>query len=166
VLYWDASFIVTFAYPAARYFQECADLLTRLDTAPTTSYVSTLALDEACFVLLRLKVEEDHSSGRFWDAYHADPRVTEPYINELQELVEGIYTHPRIRLVGTEPLLALESLAYMRTFHFLSRDAYHLATMRHYGIESIVTLDADFLAVPDLHIYTCVRSILRQATQP
>jgi predicted nucleic acid-binding protein len=160
VLYWDASFIVNFAYSAARYFQECADFLTRLDVAQTISYASTLALDEACFVLLQLKVQEDHPSERFWDIYNTDPSIIEPYMNELQELVEGIYTHPRIRLVGTEPPFALESLAHMRAFHFLPRDAYHLASMRHYGIDSIVTLDSDFLIVPDIHIYTCAPSIL------
>ncbi|MBM3242031.1 PIN domain-containing protein [Candidatus Poribacteria bacterium] len=74
------------------------------------------------------------------------------------------YTHPRIRLVGTEAIFALDALIYMRAFHFLPRDAYHLATMRHYGIDSIVTLDADFLTVPDLHIYTCNPSILHQTS--
>jgi len=48
-LYWDASFIVNFAYEAAKYFQECADFLARLDKTPVISYVSTFAMDEACF---------------------------------------------------------------------------------------------------------------------
>jgi predicted nucleic acid-binding protein len=137
-----------------------------VDRSQTISYISTLALDEACFILLQLKVEEDYQPDRFWPVYNANPSVIEPYITDLEELVEGIYTHPRIRLVGTEPLFALESLIHMRQFHFLPRDAYHLATMRHYGVDSIVTLDADFLVVPELHIYTCVPSILRQASRP
>jgi predicted nucleic acid-binding protein len=85
-------------------------------------------------------LEEEHQPDSFWNVYNANPGVIEPYISELQELVEEIYTHPRIRLVGTEPLFALDALVYMRTFHFLPRDAYHLATMHHYGIDSIVTL--------------------------
>jgi len=67
-----------------------------------------------------------------------------------------------MRPVSFSSNFALESLAYMRSFHFLPRDAYHLTTMRHHGIDHLVTLDADFLAVPDLHIYTCVPSILHQ----
>jgi thymidine kinase len=55
VLYWDASFVVNFAYDAAKYFQESANFLTRLDTAQTISYISTLGIDEACFILLQLK---------------------------------------------------------------------------------------------------------------
>jgi predicted nucleic acid-binding protein len=50
----------------------------------------------------------------------------------------------------------------MRAFHFLPRDAYHLATMRHHGIDSLVTLDADFVVVPDIEIFTCNPTILQQ----
>lgn len=163
ILYWDASFVVNFAYEAARYFSECANFLARLDESQVTSYVSTLTMDEACFVLLQLKVEEDHKPIKFWNVYNADPGVIERYMDELQDLTEEIYTHPRIRLVGTESSFALEALAHMRAFHFLPRDAYHLATMFHYGIDSIVTLDADFLAVSEINVYTCAPAILAQA---
>jgi len=53
-------------------------------------------------------------------------------------------------------------LEFMERYHLLPRDAYHLAIMNHYGIPHIVTMDADFLVVPDLVIYTCVPSILAQ----
>ena len=161
-LYWDASFIVNFSYEAARYFQQCADFLTRLDEHTTTSYVSTLAMDEACFVLLQLKIEEEHHPAQFWDVYNADPSVVERYIEDLQKVTEEIGTHPRIKLIETEPVFAFESLSYMRTFHFLPRDAYHLATMRHHGIDCLVTMDADFVAVPDIELFTCNPAILQQ----
>ncbi len=118
-LYWDASFIVNFAYTAAKYFQECSEFLKRLDDAGTVSYVSTLALDEACFVLLQLKVEEAHGERMFWNAYNADSSVIVPYLSDLRSLVEQIYTHPRIHLVGVEPLFTIESLRFMEDFHFL-----------------------------------------------
>lgn len=162
-LYWDASFIVNFAYEAAMYFHECADFLARLDEAETISYVSTLTMDEALFVLLQLKIEEDHAPERFWTVYNDNPGVIESYMDELQELTEEIYTHPRIWVIGTEPGFTLEAIQHMREYHFLPRDAYHLATMRHHGIRSIVTMDSDFLSVSELDIYTCVPAILQQA---
>lgn len=161
-LYWDASFVVNFSYEAAKYFQQCANFLTRLDERSTISYVSTLAMDEACFVLLQLKIEEDYHPAKFWDVYNADPGVIEQYIDDLQGLTEEIGTHPQIKLIGTEPFFAFESLSHMRAFHFLPRDAYHLATMRHHGIDSLVTLDADFVVVPGIEIFTCDPAILRQ----
>lgn len=162
-LYWDASFLVNFSYDAARYFQQCADFLARLDERSTISYVSTLAMDEACFVLLQLKIEEDYRAAKFWDVYNADPGAIEQYVDDLQQLTEEIGTHRQIELIGTEPFFAFESLSHMRAFHFLPRDAYHLATMRHYGIDSLVTLDTDFVVVPGIEIFTCDPTILQQS---
>ena len=73
LLYWDASFLVHATYPAGRHHRACYAFLERLSTATDTlSCVSTLALDEAIFALLRLKVEEDHPNGGFWDLYRND----------------------------------------------------------------------------------------------
>jgi len=162
-LYWDASFVVNFAFEAARYSRQCSELLARLDEASTISYVSTLALDEAWFVLLQLKIEEDHHPARFWDVYNAQPEVVEQYIDDLERVTQQIGTHPKVELIGTEPLSAFESLSHMRAFHFLPRDAYHLATMRCHGIVSLVTMDADFLVVPGIELFTCSPSILEQS---
>lgn len=161
-LYWDASFIVNFSYEAGRYFQQCADFLARLDERSTISYVSTLAMDEACLVLLQLKIEEDYHPTKFWDVYNDDPGVIERYIDDLQRVTDQIGTHPQIKLIGTEPILVFESLSRMRAFHFLPRDAYHLTTMRRRSIDSLVTLDADSVVVPDIEIFTCNRTILQQ----
>jgi predicted nucleic acid-binding protein len=162
-LYWDASFVVNFAFEAARYSRQCSELLARLDEASTISYVSTLALDEAWFVLLQLKIEEDHHPARFWDVYNDQPEVVEQYIDDLERVTQQIGTHPKVELIGTEPLSAFESLSHMRAFHFLPRDAYHLATMRCHGIVSLVTMDADFLVVPGIELFTCNPSILEQS---
>ena len=64
-LYWDASFLVHAVYPAGRYHRECYAFLERLGSAgDTLSYVSTLALDEMVFTLIRLKVVENLVSNR------------------------------------------------------------------------------------------------------
>ena len=162
-LYWDASFIVNFACEAAQYFEQCADFLARLDEHPTISYVSTLAMDEACFVLLQLQIEEDYHPARFWDVYNANPSVIERYIDNLQALTKAIGVHPQIKLIGTEPVFAFDSLAHMRKWHFLPRDAYHLAVMRYHGLKSMVTLDGDFAPVSDIEIFSCNPAILQQA---
>lgn len=160
-LYWDASFIVNFSYEAAKYFQQCADFLVRLDERSTISYVSTLAMDEACFVLLQLKIEEDYHPARFWDVYNDDPSVIEQYVDDLKRLTEEIGTHPQIQLIGTEPFFAFESLTHMRAFHFLPRDAYHLTAMNFHNVGGIVTTDSDFFAAPGIGIFTCNPALLQ-----
>jgi predicted nucleic acid-binding protein len=137
-------------------------LFARLDEAPTISYVSTLALDEACFVLLQVKIEEDHHPAKFWDVYNAIPEVIEQYADDLERVTDQIGTHPQVELIGTEPLSAFESLSFMRAFHFLPRDAYHLATMRYHRIDSLVTMDADFVIVPEIELFTCNPTLLEK----
>lgn len=159
-LYWDASFIVNLAHEAAVYHQQAADFLTRLEESHTVSHVSTLTLDEVYFVLLRANIERDQPSNSFWHVYHSNPAAIEPYIEALEDLTEELYTHPRVHILAAQAALSFDALSAMRQHHLLPRDAYHLAIMRHHGILNLVTLDADFLRVPDIVIHTCVPSIL------
>jgi predicted nucleic acid-binding protein len=88
-LYWDANFIVHATYPAGRYHRECYNLLERLGNATeTVSCISTLALDEAVFTLIQLKVKEEHPNQGFWDVYRKAPQVIQPYLGELRALID------------------------------------------------------------------------------
>jgi predicted nucleic acid-binding protein len=161
LLYWDASFLVHATYPAGRYHRACYAFLERLSTAPDTlSVISTLALDEAIFALIRLKVEEDHADRGFWDVYRENPQVIRPHLGELRALVDRLAIDPRIQLVGTEPDVLPATLDYMDSLAFLPRDALHLTTMDHCGADAIVTTDNDFLAVDGLCLFTCNPRIL------
>jgi len=80
-LYWDASLVVHPTYPAGRYHRECYAFLDRLsDAAETLSYVSTLALDEMVFTLIRSKVAQDHPERGFWDVCRENPQAIQPYL--------------------------------------------------------------------------------------
>ncbi len=163
-LYWDASFIVHATYPVGRYYDECHSLLNRLGSATeTVSYISTLALDETVFTLLQLKVKEDHPDQGFWDVYHKNPQVIQPYLGELRALIDRLSIDPRIWVVGMEPESMSTALDYMGDYYLLPRDALHLSTMAHCGVDSIVTTDADFMPVDGLRIYTCNPEILSQS---
>lgn len=162
-LYWDASFLVHATYPAGRYHRECYNFLDRLsDVRETLSYVSTLALDEVVFTLIQLKVGEDHPERGFWDLYRENPEVIQPHLGELRALVDRLSTDPRIQIVGMEPGFIQVALDYMGNYPLLPRDALHLTTMAHCGVDSIVTTDDDFLPVDGLRIYTCNPRILSQ----
>jgi len=160
-LYWDASFLVHAVYPAGRYHRECYVFLERLSsTGDTLSYVSTLALDEAIFALIRLKVTEDHPGRGFWEVYHENQEVIQPYLGELRGLVERLSVDPLVRLVGTEQQDLSVTMDHMDTYACLPRDAMHLAVMARLGIDSIVTTDDDFVPVDGLCLVTCNPRIL------
>jgi predicted nucleic acid-binding protein len=160
-LYWDASFLVHATYPAARYHRGCYTFLARLsESGDTLSYVSTLALDEMVFTLLQLRVAEEHPGQGFWDIYHQNSQVIQPFLGELRALVDRLTSDSRIRVVGTEPEFMPVVLDHMESYSLLPRDALHLASMARYGVDSIATTDDDFLPVDGLHIYTCNPRIL------
>jgi predicted nucleic acid-binding protein len=159
-LYWDASFVINFAYPAARYHRPARAYLDRLNAAHTISYLSTLTFDEVYFILLEARIAEDHPGRKFWRIYNADHAAIVPYLDELQALAEELYTHPQVRVVAADPALVTDAVENMRCYHLLPRDAFHLAIMRHHDIINLATMDADFLAVPDLILHTCVPTLL------
>ena len=160
-LYWDASFLVHAVYPGGRYHQNCYTFLERLDAAgDTLSYVSSLALDEAVFTLIQLKLAEDYTDRGFWKVYHENPQAIQPYLGEIRALIDRFSNNPRIQLVGTEPESMLAALRYMENYFLLPRDALHLSTMAHYGIDDIVTTDSDFFPVDNLRLYTCNPKVL------
>jgi predicted nucleic acid-binding protein len=161
LLYWDASFLVHATYPAGRYHRESYVFLERLSSAgDTLSYVSTLALDEAIFALIRLKVVEDHPGRGFWEVYRGNQEVISPYLGEFRGLVERLSIDPRVRLVGTERQDLFAAMDHMDAHACLPRDAMHLAVMARLGIDSIVTTDDDFLPVDGLCLFTCNPRIL------
>ena len=161
LLYWDASFLVHATYPAGRYHQACYSFLERLgSTEDTLSCISTLALDETIFTLVRLKVIEDHPGQGFWDIFCKDPQVILPYLGELRTLVHRLAVDPRIQIVGTEREDVLAALNHMDGFACLPRDAMHLAVMSRLGIDSIVTADDDYLSVDGLTLFTSNPRIL------
>ncbi|MBI4673119.1 MAG: type II toxin-antitoxin system VapC family toxin [Chloroflexi bacterium] len=154
-LYWDSSFIINVAHADGRWHGDCVAFGERLERSDTFSYVSTLALDEAWFVLLQLMVEDDYKERSFWRIANNSPSVVAKYVGRLEKITNDIYAASRVRVVSVgsnTPRLALKN---MRDFYLLPRDALHLATMRQYKLTHLVTTDADFLPVHDLSIYTC-----------
>jgi len=163
LLYWDASFLVHAAYPAARYHAECYAFLELLSSAnDTLSYVSSLALDEAIFAILRLKVAEDYPGAGFWQVYRENVGIIRPYLGELRPLVDRLWIDPRIRIVGVEGETIYVALENMEAYSLLPRDALHLSTRAAHGIDAIVTTDDDFVQVDDLTLFTCNPRILAQ----
>jgi predicted nucleic acid-binding protein len=155
LLYWDASFLVHAVYPAGRYHKECYGFLERVGSAENTlSCISTLALDETIFALIRLKTVEDYPAQGFWELYRKDPQVILPYLEEIQTLVARLAVDPRIRLVGTEREDTFVALDLMDDYACLPRDAMHLAVMSRLGIDSLVTTDDDFVSVDGLALFT------------
>ena len=159
-LYWDASFIVNSAHADARWHKECESFNAHLLQSQTISYVSTLALDESWFTLLQFMINDDYPDKSFWRVVNDDSSVIANYVDRLEKITEDFYANPQIRVVSIGSRAPRGALKNMREFDLLPRDAMHLAAMRQYKIEHIVTTDADFLPVSDISIFTCNPALL------
>ena len=110
-LYWDASFLVHAAYPGGRYHMECYRFLERLNSAEgRLSYVSTMALDEALFALLKAKVSENYPNQGFLDVYRSSPHMLQPYLGELRLWMDRLYADSRIQIVADADFLPVDGL--------------------------------------------------------
>lgn len=160
-LYWDASFVVNSIYERANWHDDCAAFMARLAKSETVSFVSTLALDEIWFSLLQLLIGDDYPDKPFWRVVNDDPSVIVNYIDRLENITNDIYANSQVRVVSVGSRMPLTALTHMRQFHFLPRDAMHLATMRQYELTHIVTTDADFLPVTGITLHTCNPALSR-----
>jgi predicted nucleic acid-binding protein len=158
-MYWDAGFIISFASKNSKYHEDCANFLKILEKGKVTCVVSTLALDESWFVILQAKIEEDFAPKSFWQVFNKDKEVIKGYIPDLERLTTNVYRQPYVEIIGIEPEWSFSVLENMSSYCFLPRDAYHLQAMYANRIENLVTLDEDFVAVPNINIYTCNPSI-------
>ncbi len=159
-LYWDATFIVNSISDRGTWHRECAEFMTRLENSDTISCVSTLALDEAWFVLLQKMIEADYPDSKFWNVVNQNRAMVSRYVERLEEITNKIYSSPRARVIAINTDAPRQALGHMRDFYLLPRDALHLAAMRQHKIAHIVTTDADFLPVPDISIFTCNPALL------
>ena len=159
-LYWDASFIINLVHEDGRWHKECLAFGVRLKVGDTLSYVSTLALDEAWFNLLQIMIDDEYGAKSFWRVINANPAIVSDYVDCLEQITNDIYDNPRIRVVSVDTRYPRQALKYMREFHFLPRDALHLAAMRQHKLKHIVTTDADFVSVTDISIFTCSPTLL------
>ena len=161
-IYWDANFIVYLNLRKSEFYEDCLDFYAKLELSQTTSYISTLALDESWFNILQLKIEEDFEDS-FWKVYNKNPKVILNYIPQLEEIEKRLRRLPFVRIVSTRATWSRYVLSVMKQYAFLPRDAYHAAAMHHLKVNNIVTLDDDFLAIPEIKIYTCRQAIFDKA---
>jgi len=88
---------------------------------------SSLALDEVMWVLLRNNKKE-----------------------EIRSVIEDIYSIRNLGVISVSSLIPLRALNFMEGYGLKPRDAFHAAIMEEFGVNEIVTDDADFDSIPNI----------------
>lgn len=157
-VYLDSNFLI--ATYAGRW--HASDLLLFLFSHRTKLYISTLALDEAWWVILRESVKRDRNvrlTGNYLKT-HRDLLCTyhpelERFTNKVMAWSNAVFVamhKPQPSSMAARALIR-QSLDLLNSEQLAPRDAFHLAILRGLGIADVVTEDRDFDSVDGLTLY-------------
>ena len=156
--YLDANFLVTAHFGLFK----TPYLLAELQAHPTQLYISSLAIDEAWWALLREWLRRDRNvrlTGHYLKThrdllciYHPE---LERFTNEVMAWSNVVFVavhRPRASSTTVRALIR-QSLDLLNSEQLAPRDAFHLAILRGLGIADVVTEDRDFDSVDGLTLY-------------
>lgn len=157
IIYWDASYAISYIINTELYHNECRLFRNRLKSKEILSVGSDLVYNELAFFLIKQALEEEGKKrGMYWlDVKKSQPdfisRImpdVEVKTNELNDLTLWLPTGEQVKE---------KAFQLMSDFSLLPTDAFHIAIALENGVNSFVTLDEDFLRVDGIIVYTCLR---------
>jgi predicted nucleic acid-binding protein len=157
IVYWDASFTIAVFVVTDLFHKECVAFKQRiLDEESTLSAVSDFVYHELAFYLVRNELTaEARQRGQHWrDVKRQDPSIVRMAMLEVE-----LKKMEMDRLTLNLPVLeGVKEHAFqlMRDYALLPTDAYHIAIALDAGVNAFATVDADFLNVDGIIVYTCL----------
>lgn len=156
-VYPDANFLLSSYVPKHQFYKRAATLLLELAYLKIEVHASLLAVEEAIYILLKIKYEDIHGK-KSWDAnkpLRTDANVCKQFYPELDKFVKKLLALPYFRIIDyptTASVLLANLLDNIKDYSLAPRDALHLAVLKAAGLSMIVTNDSDFDRVSDTSI--------------
>jgi len=156
IIYWDASYAISFYVETEQYHGECVAFRDRLKSEEILSVVSDFVYDELSFFLIRQALtKEGRKTGQHW----LDVKKSQPdFISKIMPNVE-VKTdelNDMTLWLPTSEQVKEKAFQLMSDYSLLPTDAFHIAAALEHGVNSFVTLDEDFLRVDGIIVYTCL----------
>jgi predicted nucleic acid-binding protein len=132
-------------------------LFTRIRAADFRAYTSVLTFDELAYRGL-LGLIRDHFEGSPLDVLRThEAEMISRFYPQLAPFLDRLRTFPNLVLVNVSPSDLDVMDEAMRRYQLRPRDSLHLAAMRKCGCLHLVSNDADFDRVPEIHRYTLLQ---------
>jgi len=156
LIYWDATFAIAFFEEDAQFHIQCVDFERRLRGEGILSLSSDFTYNELAFHILKSALTvAGERTGRYWlDVKRENPELllaTMPTVEARLAETDRLTLQLPIG-EGVKPC----AFALMREYPLLPTDAYHIATALEADVTAFATLDADFLQVDGIVVYTCI----------
>ena len=156
ILYWDTTFPIAFTVPTDPWHAECEEFLSRLEAEAILSVTSDFVYDEFAFYLVKaaLTAEGKRTAKGWLNVKREQP----DFIARVMPDVEVAKTElDRVAMkLSAGDTVTEHAFRLMRNYSILPTDAYHIAIALDADVNSFVSLDADFLRVDDIIVYTCL----------
>lgn len=156
LVYLDSSFVIAVQNEQERHHAKCASFFDSFDERGILPVVSDFVYEETAFHYLRLELGDAAARlGIPWrqvltqQAAAFDGAMVQ--VELLRSEIEGF------ALAAAVPeTVRPRAFDLMRRFRLLPMDAYHIAVALEHEVTSFVSLDADFLQVDNIAVYTCI----------
>jgi len=120
LIYLDANFFVMCNFDQTIKGENARKILGEI-SAGKEAITSSLALDEVMWVIIKNK-----------------------RIEALRETIEDIYAMLNLTVKEVSPEIPLEALDFIEKYNLKPRDAFHVAVMKKFQVNEIVSDDSDF----------------------
>lgn len=117
--------------------------------------MSTLALDEIWYALLKIFAIRDYGEKGWQSKLKKDKEVVKEYTKEIEKYALNLLEIPNLVLVTITVDHTLLALDLMRKYGVFPRDCIHAAVVINTGIKNIITTDPDFTNIEELIVYSC-----------
>jgi predicted nucleic acid-binding protein len=146
VVYWDATIAIAFTDDTHVSHGDCRAFALRLETENVLSVVSDFTYNELAFFAIRRR-------GLHWaDLYEAQPDVLQLAVPDVDAAMAALDN--ATLQIATPTSVRARAFQLIRDFNLLPTDAYHIAVALEADVNAFVTLDADFLRVNGIVVYT------------
>ena len=148
----DSNIFTYFLLEDERYFENVMSFFDKINDGVIVASVNIIVFTETLFNFVKAKViiEENIRQKDFMKIVKAKPElIAKVDISPVLEL----FSLPNLVLLDLPPNFIDKIVDIHRRYGLLSNDAYHLLTMRYYGVNDIATNDSDFERVESLNVW-------------
>ena len=155
-VYWDATFAIALFVEGDLFHEECAAFKQRFDEENILPAVSDFVYNELAFYFVRNALTaEARQRGQHWrDVKRQDPSIIRTAMLEV-ELNKTEMDRLTLNLAVPEGIKE-HAFQLMHDYALLPTDAYHIVIALDAGVNAFATVDADFLSVDGIIVYTCL----------
>jgi len=160
-LYLDTSFLMATFLKPDKFHRRASSLLLALQFATTTCFISTLALDESWWVILKRRYENERVRGRISGPDIPDILTarwlksnmsfisnSSPILKRFEAFIARYIRQGKFKLIDVKADRSGKAFNYMLTVPIPPRDAFHLAVIEGEGIGAVATADEDYDNAP------------------